>query len=219
MSVKNSLRLNHRLCHFYSFDVNIYRVKVPFLSIREALLSYFYVRMNAGKSNQELITSLQNGQEETLFYLNKKYFQTSRRWLRRKGVPDSSTPQVFSKVLVRIYRLIQHKRILPTVEFEPFLFNTMSDFLENSGEDFRRKKNQSISESSDRDKTIVASCFGILDENFRNLLSARYVSKMSYEEIAARFEFGNPVIAQFEVEKALNQFRTIAIARLNPTVN
>jgi DNA-directed RNA polymerase specialized sigma24 family protein len=175
--------------------------------------------MSSAKTNQELITSLQNGQEETLFYLNRKYFQSARRWLRRKGMPDSSTPEIFAKVLVRIYRVIQHRRITPSVDFETFLFNTMNDFLENSGENFRKRKGEKNSESHDRDKLIVASCYSILDENFRNLLSARYVSKLTFEEIAARFEYGNPVIAQFEVEKALSQFRMIAIARLNPTLN
>jgi len=53
-------------------------------------------------SNKQLITEIQNGREEVLVYLAKKYFQTSRRILRTKGVRDSQTPDIFSRVLVNV---------------------------------------------------------------------------------------------------------------------
>ena len=60
-------------------------------------------------SNEEIVSALINGQEDILFYLNRKYFETARRWLRRKGTPDAQTPEIFTTVLVNVYREIQRK--------------------------------------------------------------------------------------------------------------
>ena len=77
------------------------------------------------------------------------------------------------------------------------------------------KRQPAILPASEIERDAAASCFTILDEQSKKLLSARYTEKLTFEEIAVRFEFSNPVIAEFEVHKSLNQFRQIAQARLN----
>ncbi|HNP49288.1 MAG TPA: hypothetical protein PKK99_03550 [Bacteroidia bacterium] len=173
----------------------------------------------ASYSNEEIIQSILNGQEDVLFYLNKKYFESARRWLRRKGAADSQTPQLFSQVLIRVYREIQRSKISPNIPFEPYFFNALKEQLKE--EKRFRKENRNIPGPvySDQQRNIAAECFGIMDEDHRKLLAARFAEKLSYEQIAVRFDFSNPVIAQFEVNKALNQLEGITRARLNISAN
>jgi len=72
---------------------------------------------------------------------------------------------------------------------------------------------------TDNQKEIVSDCVSIMDPDSRRLLAARYAEKLSYEQIAARYEYSNPVIAQFEVNKAMTQLEGIARARLNISSN
>ena len=53
-------------------------------------------------TNPEIISDIQNGKEEVLFYVSRKFFQPARRWLRRKGVPDDKTPEIFVTVLFQL---------------------------------------------------------------------------------------------------------------------
>ncbi|MBK6838575.1 MAG: sigma-70 family RNA polymerase sigma factor [Bacteroidetes bacterium] len=170
-------------------------------------------------SNEEIVSALINGQEDILFYLNRKYFETARRWLRRKGTPDAQTPEIFTTVLVNVYREIQHSRISPNIPFEPYLFNALQEFLRE--EKMLRKENKfSLSPVfSDQQRDIVAGCVNLMEVDNRRLLAARYAENLSYEQIAVRFEYSNPVIAQFEVNKAMNQLEGIARARLNISSN
>ena len=69
--------------------------------------------------------------------------------------------------------------------------------------------------NTSEEKEIIRSCFSILDETSRKILAARYSEKLSFEQIAARMDFSNPVIAQFEFNKAFSQFEKISRARLN----
>jgi hypothetical protein len=162
-------------------------------------------------SNQDLITAVLNGEEDVLFYLSKKYFHASRRWLLRNGCPDADTPIVFSKVLVNVCREIQHNKLSPNVDFEIFFNNSLREY-------FKKYKTHNHDEphfiQSDY-KNIISSCFSILDDTSRKILAARYAEKLTFEQIAARFEFSNPVIAQFECDKAFSQFEKISRARLN----
>jgi DNA-directed RNA polymerase specialized sigma24 family protein len=174
---------------------------------------YLYGRMSS-YSNQQIITSIKNGQDEVLFYLAKKYFQSGRRWLRRNGFRDADTPSVFSKILLKIYREIQQSNLSTDIDFEPFFFNSLRQYSSQ----FKPEKNKDIvpiPSMSDNEKEIIGSCYSILDESFRKILAARYVEKLSFEAIAVRHNFSNPVIAQFEFNKAFNQFEKIARARLN----
>ena len=58
-----------------------------------------------------------------------------------------------------------------------------------------------------------------MDEHSRQLLFYRFSEQKSFEEIATLCNYGNPVIAQFEVEKAYRQFEGIVKVRFNIEVN
>lgn len=162
-------------------------------------------------SNQQLFNSILNGEEEILFYLTKKYFHSTRRWLLRNGCRDSDTPAIFSKVIVNVCREIQQNNISPNVDFELFFFNSLREYFKNRKAD--KKYDQELIPSEE--KEIISSCFSILDESSRKILAARYAEKLSFEQIAARLNFSNPVIAQFEFNKAFSQFGKISRVRLN----
>ena len=171
--------------------------------------------MISHKSNEEVINSIRNGKEETLFALSKKYFQSSRRWLRRKGISDTATPAIFAKVLVKMFRDIQQNRLSTHVDLDKYIYNLLNEHLSKEKESRKFKRQPAILPASEIERDAAASCFTILDEQSKKLLSARYTEKLTFEEIAVRFEFSNPVIAEFAVHKSLNQFRQIAQARLN----
>ena len=158
----------------------------------------------ASLSNRQIIHSIENGEESVLFYLTKKYFHSSRRMLRRAGLPDVLTPKVFSDVLIKVYREIQQNEFSENVDFEKYFMNSMKEALSNN--------NTKVSSS---ESDVVASCFSILDESAKKLISLRIVEKLSFESIAARQNFSNPVIAQFEFNKAYAQFEKMAGARIN----
>ena len=171
--------------------------------------------MISHRKNEEIITSLQNGREEELLALSRRYFQSSRRWLRRKGISDSATPAIFAKVLVKIFRHIQQNRLSVHVDLDKYIYNMLNEQLSKEKEDRKFKRQIAILPSTDIEREVAATCFTILDEQNKKLLSSRYTEKLTFEEIAVRFEFSNPVIAEFEIHKALNQFRQISQARLN----
>ena len=162
-------------------------------------------------SNQQIFNAILNGEEEVLFYLTKKYFESSRRWLRRNGCRDSDTPAIFSNVLVSVWGEIQQNNFSPKVDFELFFFNSLREFFKNQKPD--KNHNQESIES--KQKEVIGSCFSILDESSRKILSARYAEKLSFEQIAVRLNFSNPVIAHFEFDRAFSQFEKIARTRLN----
>lgn len=160
-------------------------------------------------SNQEIITSIQNGEEDVLFYLTGKYFQSSRRWLRRKGVKDSETPSVFSNILLNVFREVQKNDFSKNNDVEIFFFNTLKEELINIHATGNEK-----TEKQEEDAQIVARCFSILSDESKKILSERYVENLSFEQIASRENFSNPVIAEFEFTKAFSQFESIIKSRL-----
>ena len=97
--------------------------------------------MSSQKFNEEVITSIRNGNEETLFKLSKKYFQTSRRWLRRNGISDSATPAIFAKVLVKVFRDIQQNRLSTHVDMDKYIFNMLNEHLNKEKEARRFLRN------------------------------------------------------------------------------
>jgi len=160
-------------------------------------------------SNQQVISLIQNGDEAVLFYLSKRYFEAARKLLRRSGCRDKDTPAVFGKILINVFREIQKNKISPNVDFEIFLFNSIKEHLTDIkafGENFQLPIGE---------KEIIASCFSIMDESSRKVLAARYCENLTFELIAARLEFSNPVIAHFEFNKAFALFENIVRARLN----
>lgn len=162
-------------------------------------------------TNNQLINSIQNGEEDILFYLTEKYYQSARRWLRKNGCKDSDTPSVFSRFLVKICREIQENKISPNIEFESFLFNSLREYYKELKA--VEKNDSELLQSNSND--IIESCFSIMDDTSKKLLSERYVEKLSFEQMAARHNFSNPIIAQFEFVKAFSQFEKITRARLN----
>ena len=174
--------------------------------------------MPTGKSNEELILSIKNGEEKALQVLKKKYFESSRRWMRRSGIKDSHTPIMFSKVIVSVYRDVQHGKVNVHVDLEKYIFNSLNEFLRKEKESQKVQRREGLKDGTDTERKAVAACYSILDPNSKQLLCTRYVEKLSFEEIASRFEFSNPVIAQFEVNKAFHQLQQLAIARLNLSI-
>jgi DNA-directed RNA polymerase specialized sigma24 family protein len=158
-------------------------------------------------SNQQLISSIKNGEQDVLFYITKKYYQSARRWLRRNGHVDADTPVIFSRVLVNTCREIQGKDFSLNVDFEKFFFNSLHEY------NLRPEENELA--NSGTDVTITANCFSILDETSRKILADRYVEGLSFEEIADRRNFSNSSIAQFECDKAFYQLENITKVRLN----
>jgi hypothetical protein len=164
-------------------------------------------------TNQQIIASIQNGEESVLFFLSKKYYEQARKLLRRKGCPDRDTPAVFSGILVNVCREIQRNKLSANVDFEHFLFNSINEHLSEM------KMMDKNSNFLPGEREIIASCFSILDDASRKILSARYCENLSFEQIAARLEFSNPIIAHFEFNKAFTQFENIGRARLNVQSN
>ena len=66
----------------------------------------------------------------------------------------------------------------------------------------------------EEDRIVAARCISILDERSKALLFARYAENLNFEQLASRFQFSNPVIAQTEVEKAGSLMERILSARL-----
>lgn len=165
--------------------------------------------------NSEVIAEIQNGNKEILFYLSRKYFQSSRRLLRRKGLPDDRTPEVFSAVLVRVYRDLKQSKLSSEIDFEAYLFRAMEDFVKEDKAARRENKVRLSVTYSDQQRDVVSQCVSILDDQAEDLLIARYAEKLSYEEIASRFELTNPVVAQEHVSKAMELLEGIVKARLN----
>jgi hypothetical protein len=165
-------------------------------------------------TNQQVISSIQNGDESILFYLSRKYFEQVRKLLRRKGCRDQDTPAIFAGILLNVYREIQTNRLSPNVDFENFLMNSVKEHIN----DFKLLSFQN-DHLLPADKEIVSSCFSILDESSRKVLAARYCENLSFEQIAARLGYSNPVIAHFEFNKAFTVFENIVRARLNVQSN
>lgn len=164
--------------------------------------------------NSEVISAIQNGNEEILFSLSRLYFQSARRWLRQRGVADSDTPSVFSTVLLTVFREIKSHPGSSNIDFESFFFKAIKNF---SGELKAVRKLKLNDGESPEDFKIATTCFSILGQEAQKLLIARYSDNLSFEQIAVRFDFSNPVIAQFEVNKAYTQLSHIVQIRLNPS--
>jgi hypothetical protein len=146
--------------------------------------------------------SIHNGDEEILFSIAADYFPKARRWLRKKGVRDSDTAAIFSLGLVSAYREIQRKELSAKPDFESLLFDKLLDAC-------------TAGQPGDPETEIIARCFDIMEADSKRLLVARFAAGQSYETIAARMDFSNAMIAEHEVNKAMNQLERIAAARLN----
>ncbi len=162
-------------------------------------------------SNKEIISGMKNGSREVLFYLSGRYFQSSRRWLRTKGIRDSDTPSLFSDAVIRFLRDVQQRDFPEQIEPGEYLFST----LKNQLKDHRLMRVEGASdEHLERQLEIVADCFSILETTSRQILAAYYADGLNFEQLAARFNLPNPVVAEFEVDKSIKQLDQIVKARL-----
>jgi len=122
--------------------------------------------------------------------------------------------------LVKIYTQVQRQKLSPNIDFESFFFNALQEHIH----ELKEKKTKSGlmevgSLYSSKQKNIVSDCVMIIDENARKIIQARVAEGMSFEKIAEKFNYSNPVIAQFEVNKALSQLEGIVKLRLNISLN
>jgi DNA-directed RNA polymerase specialized sigma24 family protein len=170
-------------------------------------------------NNKQLITEIQNGNEQVLVYLAKKYFHSARRVLRVKGIKDAQTPAIFSTVLIKAWMDILCHKFPSSIEFETFLFNSLEDHIKEIKEKKNRKILAADAIMAGEQAGIVAQCVSILDENATNLVQAHYAEQLSFEKIAQRFNYSNAVIAQHEVYKAMSQLEGIVKLRLNISLN
>jgi hypothetical protein len=160
-------------------------------------------------SNHGIIQAIRNGQEDVLFYISKKYFQQARRIIRRKGFRDQDSPMIYSDVLVIVVREIQQNNLSDNIDFEKLLFNHLREFiLEN------KKSNDELSVMEENRQAAI-NCFSILDDQSKKILSERYSYLHSFEQISSRLNFSNPLIAEFEFNRAYSLFENVVKARLS----
>lgn len=161
-------------------------------------------------SEEEIILEINNGSREILVYLARKYFPSSRRLMRIKGLRDEVTPAVFADVLANVYQKLQQQQ-LEFVDFESYFMHALNDHIRTV-----KGYGNGVPNTSDSQPDEIASqCVSILDDQSQQLLFSRVAGKMSYERIKNKFQFSNAVIAQYEVNKALSQLEGIVKLRLN----
>ena len=160
-------------------------------------------------SEGEIIREINNGSREVLVYLARKYFPSSRRLMRIKGLRDEVTPSVFADVLTSVYLKLQQQQ-LEYVDFESYFLHALNDHIKS----LKSGGNAAIHREAAPDE-IASHCVTILDDQSQQILFSRIAEKMSYERIKNKFQFSNAVIAQYEVNKAMSQLEGIVKLRLN----
>ena len=155
--------------------------------------------------DQEIIDDLKNGSTDLLLYLTKRYFQSSRRWLRSKGVRDADTPELFSDALVLLMREVQEKKPHGPVDFQKYLFVKIREVLKN----YKAKADLPEAISIPSPSQLASRCFNALDEDAQQLLTAYFADNLSYEEIAVLFQLSNPAIAEHEVSRQMRKLEEI----------
>ncbi|MFM7216497.1 MAG: hypothetical protein ACKO1U_00610 [Bacteroidota bacterium] len=150
--------------------------------------------------NSSLIQGLRASSNEALDRFTKRYFQSTRRWMRRQGVRDSDTPRLFADMLVGIIRFLQVKKVSGPMDLELL----MRECIRENVKGYKgRNKAKEITIAPDGISVTAARCFSALDEQAQQLLEAYYVQGFKFEEIADRFGFGNAAIAEFEIDRAM----------------
>ncbi|MBK7910131.1 hypothetical protein [Candidatus Pollutiaquabacter sp.] len=167
-----------------------------------------------GKSDDAVIRNIRNGSNEPLFDIARRFFSTARRLLRTRGVKDSETPRVFSGVLTEFARDVRQKKVAEQTDITSYLVNVLRQYAKENREARRSRNARDLNEVLEEDRIVAARCISILDERSKALLFARYAENLNFEQLASRFQFSNPVIAQTEVEKAGSLMERILSARL-----
>jgi len=165
---------------------------------------------------QDLIVEIKKDRNEVLSFIVRKFFPISRKILGRKGIQDSMTPQIFTSALIRVLKDIRCHNLSEMVDFNSLLQNALIHEAAN----FKSRSLTPENISADQlNANIVANCVLVLDEQAQRLIYVRYVEQKSFEEIAQIFNFSNPVIAQFETDKAYKQLEGIVKVRLSVNQN
>ncbi|MEO8086071.1 MAG: hypothetical protein ABI763_04585 [Bacteroidota bacterium] len=165
-------------------------------------------------AKREILSEINNGNEEVLVYLARKYFSTARRLLRIRGFRDEQTPKIFSAVLAAVYAdLRQQKK--EHIDFEAYFLSALNKEIETLKEGNKNSFKFKVHQSTE----VASQCVSILDEQAQALLFARVAEQLSFEQIKDRFQFSNAVIAEYEVQKALSQLTGIVKLRMNIAQN
>lgn len=167
-----------------------------------------------GKTDDAVIRAIRNGSNDPLFDIARRFFSTARRLLRSRGIRDSDTPRVFSGLLTEFARDIRESRIAEQTDISSYLFNVLRQFARDDRAARKGRDDREPNTAVEVDRMIASRCMSILDERSKSLLFARYAERLSYEQIAVRYQYSNPVIAQTEVEKAASLMERILSARL-----
>ncbi|MFM2135516.1 MAG: hypothetical protein RL021_916 [Bacteroidota bacterium] len=166
-------------------------------------------------SSEEIRFGLKNGSREVLFYLARRFFQTSRRWLRTKGFRDADTPMIFSDALVRLMRETQHKQFPSHTDIRELFSNVLRNYVRELRQETAHA-NETDAESERLE--VIARCFTIMDGFQQQLLSGHYADRINFEELASRCGYGTAVIAEAELDKAFFMLEQVVDARLTLSV-
>jgi hypothetical protein len=167
-------------------------------------------------TGKRILSEIKDGNDNAVERAAKSYFPVARKLLRMKGVRDDQTPHFFANSFVRILSELRKNKISEHSDFSSLLNNYLI-------REAAAAKTSPVSGTGVNMETIqtdvVAQCTAILDDDSRKLLFLRFAERKSYEEIAVIFNFSNPVIAQFETEKAYRQLEGIVKVRFNMSQN
>ena len=167
-------------------------------------------------ANKKLVAEFKGGNDDVVSVAARKFFPSARKFLRMKGVRDKFTPQAFADSLVAVLLEIRRNKVSELADFNGILNSALGREAE-ALRSFRRAGTDEVTEDTNAD--VAAQCVSVLDAASKQLLYLRYGERKSFEEIAAILNFSNPVIAQFEVEKAYRQLEGIVKVRFNMSPN
>jgi hypothetical protein len=170
-------------------------------------------------NKKEIISEIKHNNESVLPILARKYFPSCRRIIRMNGLRDSETPEVFSQALAHVYLSIQQEHVPYNIDFEDYFFKSLHEYIDRVKEKRKAKGKIRFSDLVNDNSKVAADCVAILDDQSQQLIYARVIEKLSYENIAKRFRFTSAVLAQQEFNKAYNQLESIVKVRMNISLN
>jgi ATP phosphoribosyltransferase len=162
-------------------------------------------------TNRQLLEGIRHDDSSVMAAAAKKYFPSCRKYLRMKGVRDAGTPEAYARAFAGVIAEVRAGRISELADFGSILHQAMLREVEKIREQAAGNLSGGLAVSPD----VVAQCVAVLDEDIQRLLMLRFAERKSYEEIALASNFSNPVIAEFEVERAYQQLQRMVNVRFN----
>jgi len=162
-------------------------------------------------TNKQLLEGIRHDDTAVVKAVAKKYFPSSRNFLRMKGVRDAGTPEAYARAFAGVIAEVRAGRISELAEFSSVLHQALLREVERIRESMAGGDAAGFVVSPD----VVAQCVAVLDEDIQRLLMLRFAERKTYEEIALACNFSNPVIAEFEVERAYQQLQRMVNVRFN----